>query len=88
MKKLIYTLVILLGTALSAIAGYDGRSVLEIRLSDRSPLVVSINGRQYNKHGRTVTVGNLPRGRHNIRIYEFLEYKRGGGRARLLFKEL
>lgn len=85
MKKLIYTLVILLGTALSAIAGYDGRSVLEIRLSDRSPLVVSINGRQYNKHGRTVTVGNLPRGRHDIRIYEFLEYKRGGGRARLLF---
>lgn len=85
MKRFIYTLLLLLGVTASGFAAYDGRSVLEIRLSDKSPLVVTIDGRQYNKHGRSITIGNLPKGKHSIRIYEFLEYKRGGGRAKLLF---
>lgn len=85
MKKLLYTLVFVLIAITSSFARYAERSVLEIRLSDHSPLLVSVDGRNFNKHGRTVTVGNLPKGWHELRVYEYLEYKKGGGRAKLLY---
>lgn len=85
MNRLLYTLIFVLTALTSAFAGYNERSVLEIRLSDHSPLVVSVDGRNYNKHGRTVTVGNLPKGWHDLRVYEYLEYKKGGARAKLLY---
>ncbi|HEY9177884.1 MAG TPA: DUF4476 domain-containing protein, partial [Flavipsychrobacter sp.] len=61
------------------------RSVLEIRTTDHEPIVVSVDGRHYDRHGRTITIGNLPKGWHDLRVYEYLEYKRGGGRAKLLY---
>lgn len=85
MNRLLHTLIFVLVAMSSAFAGYHERSVLEIRLSDHSPLVVSVDGRNYNKHGRTVTVGNLPKGWHDLRVYEYLEYKKGGARAKLLY---
>ena len=85
MSRLLYSLVIVLTTAVAAFARNDERSVLEIRLSDHSPLVVSIDGRQYDKYGRTITIGNLPKGWHDLRVYEYLEYKKGGARAKLLY---
>lgn len=85
MKKLLYTLVFLLTAVIPSFATHTERSILEIRLSDHSPLVVSVDGRNFNKHGRTVTVGNLPKGWHELRVYEYLEYKKGGARAKLLY---
>lgn len=70
----------------SAFARNDERSVLEIRLNDHSPLIVTVDGRNYDKHGRTVTVGNLPKGWHDLKVYQYLEYKDGGGRAKVIYK--
>lgn len=85
MNRLFYTLVFVITTAVSAFARHDERSVLQIRLSDHSPLVVSIDSRYYDKYGRTITIGNLPKGWHELRVYEYLEYKKGGARAKLLY---
>lgn len=68
-----------------AMAQYSQRSVLEIRTNDHEPIVVSVDNRYYDRHGRTITIGNLPRGWHDLRVYEYLEYKKGGGRAKLLY---
>lgn len=85
MKKWIYTLAVLLMTSVAALAGRSGDNILEISLSDGAPIVVSIDNRDYNKHGSTITIGDLPRGWHSIRVYEYMEYKRGGARARLFY---
>lgn len=85
MSRLVYTLLFIITASIPAMAQYSQRSVLEIRMNDHEPIVVSVDGRYYNKHGRTVTIGNLPRGWHDLRVYEYLEYKKGGARAKLLY---
>lgn len=85
MSRILYILVFICLAATTAFARDSRRSILEITLSDGSPLVVSINGRNYDKHGRSIKIGDLPKGRHDLRVYEYLEYRKGGGRAKLLY---
>ncbi|MBW7913590.1 MAG: DUF4476 domain-containing protein [Taibaiella sp.] len=85
MNRLFYTLLLVITALGTAVAQYSQRSVLEIRMNDHEPIVVSVDGRYYNKHGRTITIGNLPKGWHDLRVYEYLEYRKGGGRAKLLY---
>lgn len=85
MNRLFYTLLFVITAFVPATAQYSQRSVLEIRMNDHEPIVVSVDGRYYNKHGRTITIGNLPKGWHDLRVYEYLEYRKGGGRAKLLY---
>ncbi len=84
MKKSIFFLVFILITSV-VFAGNRERSALKIRFSDNRPIVVSIDGRSYDRHGKSLTFGNLPPGWHKLRVYEYLEYTRGGGRAKLLY---
>jgi len=85
MNKVLYTLAFLFICFTTVFAGSRERSMVIISLSDNSPLVVSVNGRNYNKHARSITISDLPRGRHDLRVYEYLEYRKGGGRAKLLY---
>ena len=85
MNKVLYTLAFLFTCYTTVLAGSRERSMVIISLSDNSPLVVSVNGRNYNKHARSITISDLPRGRHDLRVYEYLEYRKGGGRAKLLY---
>lgn len=85
MNRLFSTLLFILLASTTVLARNAERSIVEIRLSDDSPLTVSINGRDYKKYGRSITIGDLPKGRHDLRVYEFVEYKRGGGKAKLLY---
>jgi hypothetical protein len=62
------------------------RSVLRFRLSDNSRLAVSIDDRYYDKQGKSITIGDLPPGRHYIKIYKYVPYRDGGGRARELYR--
>lgn len=59
--------------------------VLKVRLSNNGPLLININNRDYKKYATSLTVGDLPRGWHTLRVYEYLEYKNGGGRAKLIY---
>lgn len=86
MSRLLYIMVFAFLFCADVFALPASRSILEIRLSDNSALVVSLNGRNYNKHGRSITIGDLPKGRHDLKVYEYLEYRKGGGgKAKLLY---
>jgi hypothetical protein len=62
------------------------RSSIRIRLSDGSPLMVTINGRDFQKVGRTLTINDIPRKRQNIQVYKYRPYADGkGGKAELAF---
>ncbi len=47
----------------------QAQSMLKVSLSDKSPINISVDGRFFNKTGTSITVGDLPPGRHSIRIY-------------------
>lgn len=64
----------------------NDRSAMRIRLSDGSPLLVTINGRDFKKTGRSITIGDIPRKRQNIQVYRFRPYADGnGGKAELVY---
>lgn len=83
-KATTFLLVILLSIAQATAAGRL-RSAIKIRFNDNRPITISIDGRNYDRHGRSLTLGNLPAGWHNIRVYEYIEYRKGGGRAKLIY---
>lgn len=85
MKKLFLSIVVI-STAFAAWAQRGERSMMRIALSDDSRLAVSIDDRYYNKQGKSITVGDLPAGRHKLKIYSYTPYKnRDGGKARTLY---
>lgn len=64
----------------------NDRSAMRIRLSDGSPLLVTINGRDFKKTGRSITIGDIPRKRQDIQVYRFRPYADGnGGKAELVY---
>ncbi len=70
----------------TASAQKSDRSTMRIRLSDGTPLLLTINGRDFKKTGRSITIGDIPRKRQDFRIYRFRPYADGrGGKAELVF---
>jgi hypothetical protein len=64
----------------------SNRSTLRIRLSDGGPLLVTINGRDFKKIGRSITIADIPRKRQNLQVYRYRPYADGdGGKAELVF---
>lgn len=47
----------------------NGSSAINIRMSDSSPIMIVLDGRQFKKHGPSLTIGNLPAGIHSLRVY-------------------
>ena len=85
MNKLLVLLVTILTLSNDSFAARR-KCVLKIELSDRSPITVAIDNRDYKKVGTSMTFGDLPTGRHYLRIYEYKEYKDGdGGHAKLIY---
>lgn len=87
MKRLL-VLVLFLLSGFSAVTAQQrsDRSTLRIRLSDGSPLTVTINSRDFRKIGRTITIRDIPRKRQYIQVYKFRPYADGdGGKAQLVY---
>jgi hypothetical protein len=61
------------------------QSMLRVRLADNSPFTISVDSRYFNKRGTSVTVGELPYGRHRLRIFTYNEGRRGRGYEDELF---
>ena len=55
--------------ALSGVMPASAQSMLKVSLTDRSPITVSVDGRYFKKTGESVTVGDLPPGRHYLEIF-------------------
>jgi hypothetical protein len=53
------------------------QSLLNVSLSDNSPITVAVDGRYFNKRGTSITVGDLPYGNHTLRIYGISRLRRG-----------
>jgi len=68
--------IILFVLALSGAGTVLGQSALRISLSDRTPITVAVDGRYFNTRGQSVTVGDLPTGRHWVQIYVATEGSR------------
>ncbi len=60
------TLAILLASfALSV----DAQSLLRVKLADGERINVSVNGRYFDRRGNSITVGDLPPGRHFVKVF-------------------
>jgi|GEM_PF-456458 len=68
--------------------GYDNepgtRGALRVRVSDNSPITIELDDRRFKPHGPSLLIGDLPKGRHYLRIFEYGNY---GGRHRNLVYE-
>jgi Domain of unknown function (DUF4476) len=64
----------------------QAQSLVKVHLTDNSPLNVAIDGRYFNKTGTSVTVGDLPPGRHRITIYSVMPDRRGRGRESVVYE--
>lgn len=86
MKKLLFlSLMFLFGVSSVALA-QSRRSTIRFSLSDGSPIALSMNGRYFNKTGRSLTVGDIPGKKQEVKIYRYRPYARkNGGKATLVF---
>lgn len=86
MKNTFLTIIIVITTYAGALA-QGARSVLKFKFNDGSRIAVAIDSRYYDKEGKSITIGNLPEGRHYIKIFKFVPYRNeSGGRAREVYK--
>ncbi len=59
------------------VGSVHAQSQLKIRLADNGRFNVSVNGRYFDRRGTSVTVGDLPPGRHKVKIFRMV-YDRWG----------
>jgi|SRR5690606_8384597 len=85
MKKLLSLLLACTLVAMPAFA-QKPKSTVRFRLSDGAPLLITINGRDFQKTGRSITISDLPGKRQRVDIYRFRPYADGkGGKAERVF---
>lgn len=85
MKRLLLFMLLAV-ISIAQVSAQARRSIIRVRLSDDSRLAVSLNDRYYDKQGRSITIGDLPAGRHFIKIYRYTPYTNGrGGKARVIY---
>lgn len=62
------------------------QSQLHVSLTDHSRFTVAVNGRYFNRRGTSVTVGDLPPGRHSLTIYGTYSDRWGQAHMSTLFQ--
>lgn len=62
------------------------KGVLRVRLEDNYPITVALDGRYFQKHGPRLTIGDLPTGRHYLKIYTFTPQGGADARAHLVYE--
>lgn len=82
MSKHTLFIVALLAVTISA----NAQSLLRVHLVDNSRINVSVNGRYFNRMGTTVTVGDLPPGRHLLKVYKITYDRWGRAYDRLVYQ--
>ncbi len=73
MKQVFSILCILATGALTT----QAQSMLKVSLADKTPIKVAVDGRYFNNRGQTVTVADLPSGRHYLKIFALTTSRRG-----------
>jgi len=86
MKKLLIIFACLFIITASALAQPSDRPLLRVQLSDNSPIALAIDGRYYKKHGTALMIGDLPQGKHHVKVYSYYVSKKGTAHADLLYE--
>jgi hypothetical protein len=60
--------------------------ILRVRLTDNFPITLALDGRYFEKHGSHLTIGDLPPGRHQLKIYTYSLRRDGTAKAHLVFE--
>ena len=56
---------------ISGITPSLAQTMLRVSLTDKTPITIAVDGRYFNKSGESVTVNDLPQGRHNLKVFVF-----------------
>lgn len=78
---LLYSIVF---TITSAVA--TAQSALRVTLTDNTPITVAVDGRYFNTRGQSVTVSDIPWGRHYLKIFVHAQRSNGDGYERTIFE--
>ena len=70
---------------ITGISTASAQSMLKVRLANNIQLNVEVDGRYFNKRGTSITVGDLPAGRHKFTIYSVMQDRRGRGREEAIY---
>jgi hypothetical protein len=70
MKKIILILLSFLINTVTSTA-QTNRSEVNVQLSDHQLLTIVVDGREYQKSGSKITIGNLPSGKHRLKVYRY-----------------
>ena len=81
MKILSFIVLLLVGGGSAAMA----QSMLKVRLADNSLINISVDGRYFNKKGTSVTMGDIPPGRHRLVIYQVMQARYGRGHEEVVY---
>jgi len=63
----------------------SAQSMLKVRLADNSVINIAVDDRYFNKKGTSVTMGDLPPGRHRLTIYTVVQARNGRGREQVVY---
>jgi hypothetical protein len=83
MKRILLLAILLISTLTTW--AQRGSSTLRVRLSTNQKLSLAIDDRYYEKRGTSLTIADLPAGRHYLRIYNLRVGRTGRGRANLVY---
>ncbi len=61
----------------AAVSTVNAQSLLKVLTTDGRRINVMLDGRYFNKTGTSVTIGDLPRGKHRIKIFNATPGRRG-----------
>lgn len=66
--------------------GLLAQSQIRVTTSDRSRITVAVDGRYFNRRGTAITVGDLPPGRHSLKIYAVQQDRWGSAYQTVVFQ--
>lgn len=95
MRNLFLTLFILFLIPHSKLAAQGRRCAIQVRSRDGKPITLVMDGRHFRKYGSVLTLGDIPEGRHELKVYYYYPSEQGRrsyrdryiGRAELIYKE-
>ena len=76
-----------LAAALVAVAvSAQAQSKLKVFLSEKTPISIELDGKHFDKTGTSITVGDLPPGRHYLRVFEMERSHFGRPQERVIYE--
>jgi len=79
--KRILTVVTTFFCLLQTAEAQEQRAAMQVKLTDNQLLTVVVDGRHYKRYGSTLTIGNLPAGKHEVKVYRFFPSNDPGYRS-------